>query len=62
MRSRELWEKSMFHGLSYEASILYERWWENVKQLFRTCKLLPWGAVDDLMHYCTMPKAECNSA
>ena len=20
------------------------------------------GAVDDLMHYCTMPKAECNSA
>ena len=25
-------------------------------------KLLPRGAVDDLMHYCTRPKAECNSA
>ena len=25
-------------------------------------KLLPLGAVDDLMHYCTQPKALCNSA
>ena len=25
-------------------------------------KLLPRGAVDDLMHYCARPKAECNSA
>ena len=25
-------------------------------------KLLPRGAVDDLMHYCMRPKAECNSA
>ena len=25
-------------------------------------KLLPRGAMDDLMHYCTRPKSECNSA
>ena len=25
-------------------------------------KTLPQGAVDDLMHYCKRPKAECNSA
>ena len=25
-------------------------------------KLLPRGTVDDLMHHCTRPKAECNSA
>ena len=39
-----------------------------VKYTFISClfvvlsKLLPRGAVDDLMHYCTRPKAECNSA
>ena len=25
-------------------------------------KLIPRGAVDDLVHYCARPKAECNSA
>ena len=25
-------------------------------------KLLPLGTVDDLMHYCTRPKARCNNA
>ena len=25
-------------------------------------QLLPKGAVDDLMHFCTRPKAKCNSA
>ena len=30
--------------------------------VFVIVHLLPRGAVDDLMHYCTRPKAKCNSA
>ena len=33
-----------------------------VRFLFFLSGILPRGDVDDLIHYCTRPKAECNSA
>ena len=54
------------HRLQQLHLVFHQMGWV-IKQLFHASvcsivELLSRGAVDDLMHYCTWPKAECNNA